>query len=48
MVSEESPETLQKHKKALYAFFEKTKGQYREETQGRIEQVKRVGLVGIK
>ncbi len=41
MVSEKSPETLRAHKKAMYAFFEKTKGQYRERTQERMEALRR-------
>lgn len=44
MVSEKSPETLQVHKEAMYAFFEKTKGQYRERTQERMAEIRsRVG-----
>ncbi len=40
MVAEKNPATLRQHKDALYAFFDKTKGQYREQTQVRIDKVK--------
>ena len=41
MVADKNPETLKTNKEALYRFFEKTKGEYRAETQARIEKVKR-------
>ena len=40
MVAEKNPATLREHKDALYEFFDKTKGQYRESTQERIEKIK--------